>query len=289
MKCAWQALLSLVPISMRQYVDRYGRQNLQEIRLRLGVAPELRTVQGSIWMDAPVTKDDLIFCINVASRYSPWSAASSACGYITAPGGHRIGLSGEFTVVCGKVTGIGQPSSLCIRVARDFPEIANNIPTDGSILIIGPPGAGKTTLLRDLIRKISLHGTGCISVVDERSEIFPVIGNSFCFPQGSRTDVLTGCSKPQGIEFALRNMGPETIAVDEITAQEDCDALIHAGWCGVRLVATAHAANTRDLTERPVYRPIIASGLFQTLIILQTDKSWRTERMEICYSKSLEH
>ena len=74
-------------------------------------------------------------------------------------------------------------------------------------------------------------------------------------------------------------MGPETIAVDEITAAEDCQALLHAGWGGVRLLATAHAGGRRDLYQRPVYRPIIESRLFDTVVVLQQDKSWRTERM----------
>ena len=76
-------------------------------------------------------------------------------------------------------------------------------------------------------------------------------------------------------------MSPDTIAMDEITAKEECDALLHAGWCGVHLLATAHAGSKIDLFSRPVYRPIIESKLFETLIILQPDKSWHIERMEL--------
>ena len=68
-------------------------------------------------------------------------------------------------------------------------------------------------------------------------------------------------------------------SVDEITEEEDCDALLNAGWCGVDLLATAHAADREDLFHRPVYRPIIDSHLFDTLVIMQPDKSWRAERM----------
>jgi stage III sporulation protein AA len=115
--------------------------------------------------------------------------------------------------------------------------------------------------------------------VDERGEIFP---GGDVFDPGVRTDVLTGCSKAQGVEIALRTMGPKCIAVDEITAKEDCQALVNAGWCGVDLLATAHAANREDLYMRPVYRPIIETGLFERMIILKRDKSWYMERMEIC-------
>ena len=69
------------------------------------------------------------------------------------------------------------------------------------------------------------------------------------------------------------------IAVDEITAAEDCDGLIQAGWCGVSLLATAHASSVSDLFSRPVYAPLIASGLFETAVVMRKDKSWYTERI----------
>lgn len=282
MRCAWQAYLNLVPTWMRQEVDKQGRECLQELRLRLDHPPELITSRGSVWLGQAVTKEDLSFCINVASRYSPWAAATSAQGYITAPGGHRVGICGEATVVSGSMTGITTPTSLCLRVARDFPGIAEKaVFTKGSILILGKPGSGKTTLLRDLIRQRSEIGSDCITVVDERGELFPQSQGKLCFPPGKRTDILTGCSKQQGIEAALRNMSPSIIAVDEITAQGDCDALIHAGWCGVNFFATVHAGSRADLFARPVYKPIIKSRLFKTLLILQPDKSWRMERVDL--------
>ena len=82
--------------------------------------------------------------------------------------------------------------------------------------------------------------------------------------------------------MALRTMGPQCIAVDEITALEDCQALMSAGWCGVALLATAHAANFEDLRHRKVYQPLWNSGLFTKSIVLSRDKSWRVERMELC-------
>lgn len=282
MRCAWQAYLNLLPMWMRCNVDRLGKDSLQELRMRLNAPPELITSKGSFWLERAVTKDDLAYSINAASRYSPWAASTAAQGFITASGGHRLGLCGSATVQKGNMTGISDPTSLCIRVARDFIGISHKAASlQGSILILGKPGSGKTTLLRDLIRQKSDHGAGSISVVDERGELFPYTENQLCFPPGKRTDILTGCSKPQGIEAVLRNMSPEIIAVDEITAEADCRALIQAGWCGVQLLASAHAENRTDLQTRPVYKSIVNSGLFQTLLIMQADKSWRIERMNI--------
>lgn len=280
MKCAWDSLIAILPHWMRQAVDKHGSQTLQELRLRLHQRPELITSTKCIFLDRSVQLEDIQFCINTASRYSPWAAQTISRGYITAPGGHRIGLCGQATVSEGEMVGIRSPNSLCIRISRDFSGIANGTETlTGSVLIIGCPGSGKTTLLRDLIRIRSNTGQGCVSVVDEKGEIFPTSPQGFCFDTGVRTDVLTGCTKAQGIETVLRNMGPSAIAVDEITASEDCEALRRACWCGVDLIATAHAGDKQDFMNRSVYRPLLDSKIFSHLVILRKDKSWYTERM----------
>ena len=179
------------------------------------------------------------------------------------------------------MTGIRDVTSLCIRVARDFHGISRGADPLGSVLIIGSPGSGKTTFLRDMIRARSDLGRGSVAVVDEREEIFPYWNGEPCFPAGKGTDVLRGCGKEQGVECVLRTMGPAAIAVDEITARADCRGLLQAGWCGVRLLATVHGADRRDLTRRRVYRPILDCGLFDTLVILGQDKSFRTERFQL--------
>jgi stage III sporulation protein AA len=143
--------------------------------------------------------------------------------------------------------------------------------------MIGLPGMGKTTLLRDLIRRIGDAGTH-ISVVDERGELFPPEGG---FDSGPATDVYTGCSKSQGILMALRTMGPQWIAVDEITEQTDVEALIGAWGCGVKLLASAHGEDVADLSRRSVYRPIRDNRIFDTVITLREDKSYRLERIPL--------
>jgi len=281
MRCQWQAFLNILPPSLRQMVDNRGREDLQELRLRLGAAPELVTGTGSVWLPTVVTKEHLSFCINTTCKYSPWSVFSASQGYLTAPGGHRMGICGDAVYSGEKLNGIREPTSLCIRVARDFPGIAERIGIRGSLLILGKPGSGKTTLLRDMIRQRSDKGNAAVSVVDERGEIFPYCNGQPCFPTGKRTDVLTGCRKPQGVLQVLRTMGPGAIAVDEITEEADCSALLQAGWCGVDILATAHAGSVNDLLTRPVYRSLVDSKLFDRVIVLQADKSWTEERLRL--------
>jgi len=281
MKCAWQEFISLLPVWMRRDVNILGADTLQELRLRVQHNPILIRSNGTVSIERTVTQDDILFCINAASRYSPWTAGSIADGYITAPGGHRIGICGQASVEKGQMTGISVPTSICIRVARDFVGISKAMEgISGSLLILGRPGSGKTTLLRDVIRSRSENQEGSIGVVDHKCEIFPHVHNVGCFVSGRNTDILHNCPKPHGIEAILRNMGPSVIAVDEITAEEDCKALLHAGWCGVDILATAHAGNVSDLHARPIYRSIVESKLFSKVVVLRPDKSWYIERIK---------
>ena len=278
MKCAWNELLTILPPDIRRVVDKPGKEELEELRLRVGKQIELIFCWGSRFLPIIATERDIQFVVNTASRYSPWSASTAVHGYITAAGGHRIGLCGDCVIQAGKVTGVRRVTSLCIRVAKAVFDISANAPKEGSVLILGPPGAGKTTFLRDLIRRRSMAGQA-VAVVDERGELFP---QGDIFEGGPRTDVLIGCTKAQGVDMALRTMGPQCIAVDEITALEDCQALMSAGWCGVSLLATAHAEDYEDLQRREVYRPLWNSGLFSKSVVLSRAKSWRLERMDLC-------
>ena len=274
MTCAWKELLHILPPRIRDPVDLRSKDTLQELRLRHGQAPQLVTCTGITTLPGDITEEELSFVINTASRYSPWASQTIAEGYLTGPGGHRIGVCGEAVMDHGAIKGIRTVRSLCIRVARDFPGIAQCAPMDGSVLILGPPGAGKTTLLRDLIRLRAGIAGIYISVVDERRELFP---NGF--HQGRGIDVLSGCSKSHGIPMVLRAMGPSVIAVDEITAKEDSLALGQAFDCGVQILATAHGASLEDIWNKPEYRLLMERKVFSWVIILQRDKSWRTERI----------
>lgn len=273
MICAWKQLLNVLPSGIRMQVESDGGKTLQELRLRLGSPPEMITADGSTWLSGKVGKEEMDFVVNSASQYSPWCTGTMSQGYLTIPGGHRIGICGSYVPRNGTTGGIQQISSLCIRVARDFPGAAKRASdSDGSILILGAPGWGKTTLLRDLARQISQRRIVC--VVDERGELFPE-----GIPRGRRMDVLLGCPKTRSIEMTLRTMGPEYIAVDEITAKEDCDALVQAANCGVQLLATAHAYGMQDLRKRPLYQMLLERRIFQTFLLLHKDKSYCVERM----------
>lgn len=280
MKCAWQAYLNILPHWMRHNVDQFGKETLQELHMRTGRSPLIYLGSSTRKLNGIVTKEDIAFVINAASEYSPWTAKTLANGYLTAPGGHRIGVCGVATITDGVMRGITQPTSLCLRVARDIDGISQKAADiNDNLLVIGPPGSGKTTLLRDIIRSKSNSTPINISVVDEKEELFPLYKGQACFDAGDHTDILSCCSKAEGIAAVLRSMNPGWIAVDEITQESDCEALLKAGWCGVKLLATAHADSLQDFLTRPVYKPLVNYKLFNNVVILRRDKSWSMERL----------
>ena len=227
----------------------------------------------------PVRPADLELVVEIATRASAHTAMERMrSGFFTVPGGHRIGICGSAVVKEGAVFNLRQLSSLAIRIARQVPGAAAAVADrlwEGehfqSTLILSPPGGGKTTLLRDLIRRLS-DGEGHpplrVGVADERGELAAMYNGLPQFDVGRQTDVMDGCPKAEGLMMLLRGMNPQVLAADEITAPQDCAALLLAANCGVRLLCTAHAADLEDLKTRPLYRPLLENRCFQKLAVL---------------------
>ena len=72
MKTAWENLLNLLPKRISAEIKEYAWENLQELRLRSGSEVELNYADKRVLLSVPVTKEDISYILNVASRYSPW-------------------------------------------------------------------------------------------------------------------------------------------------------------------------------------------------------------------------
>jgi len=189
-------------------------------------------------------------------------------GYITVSGGHRVGICGHAVTEKNRVNALKHFSSVCVRIARALVGIGTE--TAGfiaqrsglhSTLIISPPLRGKTTLLRDIVRELSYRDYR-IGLADERGELAGMVKGTPQFDVGPCTDVIDGCPKSEGALMLLRGMSPDLIAMDEITAPEDVEAICKAANCGVAVLASAHADGICELKKRKTYGPLFESGIF---------------------------
>jgi len=225
--------------------------------------------------ESPVRHEELSAVLELATGGSVHSSAESIKnGFITVSGGHRIGLCGTAVVQNKEISFIKDISSVSVRIAKEFTGIAEKLATElnmdgkfGNTLIISPPGYGKTTMLRDLIRVLSRDYR--VAVADERGEIAAKYKGTPQFDIGKHTDVMEGVNKANAIMLVLRAMSPQIIAVDEITAQEDIQAIEAAANCGVGLLATAHGYDVLSLYRRALYRKLIDENIFKFAVVLE--------------------
>lgn len=253
-------------------------ETVEEIRLRVGQRPTARTANGETVLSGDaVTAADLQSILDAATERSRYAVGETLkAGFLMLPSGWRLGVCG--TCVCDEngVRTIRDPTSLCIRAAHAHVGIGTTLRR--STLILGPPGCGKTTLLRDCVRILSDMGSR-VGLVDERGEVAACADGQIGFAVGKNTDILTGCEKADGMMMLLRTMTPEWIAVDEITRPQDVDAMVQASYCGVNLIATAHADSAADLHRRPVYRRLLAEGLFADALVMRRDHTYKVETL----------
>lgn len=274
-----------------KFIQREDFKSAEEIRLRVN-RPVRVSVSGKMYYLGkegnlawqPQQPDDVIIChreelersLELMSDYSLYAFHEEIKnGFITLPGGHRVGICGQAVCDKGEIKHIKNISSMNFRLAGQHIGIAKKLIKlllrPGGIhstLILSPAGCGKTTLLRDIIRYISDSGIN-VSVIDERSEI------AACYkgiPQndvGDCTDVMDMAPKNRGIIMVLRAMAPRVIAVDEINQSEDLRAIRSARACGAALLCTMHS--DENMTEHG----ITEEKIFERYIQLGSDRSCR--------------
>lgn len=293
-----ESVLKIFPSRIRQALEQteLNMEKLQEIRVRVG-QPLLCVYRGREFFLAgngkleeqeknPVTVsgEELLETVSYVSRYSLYAFDEELRqGYITIPGGHRVGIAGKIVMEGEKIRSVRYISFLNVRLSHEkkgcadrvFPYLVKN----GRFchtLIISPPRCGKTTLLRDIIRQASngndlLAGQN-VGVVDERSEI----GGSYRgVPQndlGIRTDVLDCCPKAEGMMMLVRSMAPDIVAVDEIGDYRDSRAIETVFHCGCRLLATVHGSSMEDILKKPLLQRLVQYRCFERYIVLDQEK-----------------
>lgn len=274
------------PPELQRQIMQYETsfEELQEIRCRVGRPLFFKYAQHREQQAAAhVSPEQMQYMVSRISQGSVYAWEEEfRRGYLTLPGGFRVGMTGKGVLEHGSIRTLKQISGLNFRIVREIIGAADPLmplvymhDTVRNCLIVSPPGGGKTTLLRDVLRQLS-NGVSVLSqpgrtvaVVDERSELAGSVDGIARLDVGCRTDVLDGCPKCEGIRMMLRSMAPQVIAVDEIGTEADALALEEAAQSGVAVMATAHGDNLDTLYGHPVLGTLIRRQYFQLIICLQ--------------------
>lgn len=243
---------------------------IAEIRLRAGRPSVAVNVFGCMKVcSSAFSAEELADCFAEICRYSVYSFEEEiAQGFITLDGGHRVGICGTAVTKNGRITSFKDISGLNIRIAHQVygcaDELFKRAFSDGihSLLLGGKPLSGKTTVLRDLARRLGERHR--VVIIDSRNELSASVRGTPSFDVGLNTDVMCGCEKSEGIMLCLRSLSPEVIICDEIGNDEA--AIEQAMFCGVKIIASAHAGSIDQLKKRPSTRCLLP--LFERVAVL---------------------
>ncbi len=211
-------------------------------------------------------------------RYSVYSFKESLNeGYVTLPGGARVGIAASAVVKNGEISAVKEIAALNFRIVRAVKTAAGEVLEAlknahfPSAIIIGAPCSGKTTLLREACRLLSSGYSGMYqkcTVVDERGELAAMHGGIAGFELGANTDVLSFFPKPVGILNAVRTLSPDWIIADEIGSLQECRSVLQGLNSGVRFLISMHAGSIAQAKRKAQFRLLCESGDFGAVICL---------------------
>ena len=281
-------LFKSFPEGLLKSMENVNLEKVDEIRIRVDKPVILKVGVNDIIVNYKVSSDEILNLFQVCCSNSIYTYQNQICGgFITIPGGHRVGISGSVVVKDGKVTNITNLYSLNIRIAKEIPncsmpllqyviDIEKN--TVFNTLIVSSPGAGKTTMLRDIVNKISngmpeINFKGVnVSVIDERGEISAMHKGVPQNDIGIRTDVLDNVPKVLGIRMVIRSLAPQVVIADEIGNKDDAEIINYAICSGVKGIFTAHGSCFTDLKLNPEINKLINLKIFERIIFLDSFK-----------------
>lgn len=277
-------ILKCLPTQLAKLILEHNIQKLEEIRIRAHKPVILKLGQVEIVLNYTITTNEIIGILQNICNNSIYTYQNQICnGFITLPGGNRVGIAGNVVIKDGQVSNISYIYSLNFRISHQINGASDNIlkyvldtenNTIFNTLIVSPPGAGKTTIIRDLAKRISngineINFRGLdVSIIDERGEIAAMTKGIIFNDVGIRTDVLDNVPKSIGIRMAVRSMAPKVIIADEIGNKDDVNIINYAICSGVKCIFTAHGSDMEDLLKNNEINKIINLQLFSKIIFL---------------------
>lgn len=264
------ALLSALPCrlveELRSFAECGREERIEEIRLRRDRRASLTLKDGNLLLDSVLTGSEIDSTLQNMCQGSLYAFSDTINrGYLTLPGGIRVGVCGRAACEGQRMIGVHEIASLVIRIPHKAPQVGEPIcrlleefQRTRGVLIYSPPGVGKTTLLRGVIARLASGERPLrTAVVDTRGELsFAVDGSELCI------DVLSGYPRGVGVEIATRTLSAQVIVCDEIGDYEEAMTLVSSHNCGVPLIASAHAGSVEELMSRTGLRLLHEAAIF---------------------------
>ena len=230
---------------------------------------------------APFTREEAVRLLAAVCGGSVYAHVNELIsGFVTLPGGVRVGIAGRPLPVNGTIVNFTQVTGFNIRIPREIKGCAERFirmltSADGmpvSAVIAAPPGVGKTTFLRDCIRCFS-NGVGTARplstcVADERNELTGSVDGAASLDVGPRTDVLEGIPKSVAIPMLIRSMSPDVIVTDELMGKADIEAVSRAAKSGVAVLASTHSGSAEEIIKNSELSQLFHEGTVKKLLLL---------------------
>lgn len=263
----YKQVIETLPAFLAQPLGRISSETarrVHEIRLRVG-CPVWLNIDGTLslaqhLLDCPSGLQALCptqeqmeqILYTLCGGSIPTHQQELSQGYLTLPGGHRVGVGGQYLFHPEEGIVLQSVHSLNLRIARSknvaLPAQVTRLLQGHfiGILIAGEPDSGKTTLLRSMTAFLARLGKA-VSVIDERQELCP----SSWFSRRPPVDFIAGLPKNQAVQMALRTLSPQVIVLDELGGMDEVQGLEQGFFSGVDYIASLHASSLEEALSRP--------------------------------------
>ncbi len=252
-----EKLLQVMPGIVTKNIDKNSLEDIVELVLDLGRAPEVRFSSGEIkyLTDELITEDDINYVVERIEDFT-LDNRSGVAGTL-----HRISaIRNRKNKVIGLTARVGRVVTGTIKCIEDI------VKAGKSILFLGRPGVGKTTKLREISRMVADELNKRVIVVDTSNEIagdgdvpHRAIGKA------RRMQVISPEKQKDIMIEAVENHTPQVIVVDEIGTEEEALAARTIAERGVMLIATAHGNMLENLIKNPTLSDLVGGVSSVTL------------------------